>query len=150
MNQLDTIDLAIVKRLLENSRVSFVKLAEDLGISNTMVHKRVNNLRKAGLLKKATYQLDLSVLGYTTEAFTRIKVSSPKHIRSIIQKLTKIPEVVSCSNITGQYALMIRIYTKDNASLRNILYGQIHPIDGVETTDTIISFETSFEKNGVF
>lgn len=150
MLQLDTIDQALVRSLVENSRVSFVKLAEDLGISNTMVHKRINNLRKAGLLKKATYQLDLKVLGYTTEAYTRIKVSDPKLIRPIIQKLKMIPEVVSCSNITGQYALIIRIYAKDNAALRNVLYSRIHPIDGIASTDTIISFETSFEKHSLF
>ncbi|MGB0523466.1 MAG: Lrp/AsnC family transcriptional regulator [Flammeovirgaceae bacterium] len=150
MIQLDTTDKAIVKRLLENSRISFVKLAKELGISNTMVHKRVNNLRKVGLLKKATFQVDPKVLGYTTEAYTRIKVANPKQIKPIIQKLKQIPEVVSCSNITGQYALIIRIYAKDNSALRSILYNQIHPIDGVASTDTIISFETSFEKFGLF
>lgn len=150
MLKLDTIDKAIVSRLVQNSRVSFVQLGKELGISNTMIHKRVNTMRKKGLLKQATYQLNLEVLGYTTEAYTRIKISNPKYIKTVIQKLKQIPEVVSCSNITGEYALILRIYARDNANLRSVLYERIHPIEGISTTDTIISFETSFEKNNLF
>jgi len=148
--QLDTMDRKILKRLLENARVSYVQLGKELGISNTMIHKRVNKMRQSGLLKNATFSMDVRVLGYSTEAYTRVKVSSPKVIKGVIKKLVAIPEVVSCSNITGEYALIIRVYAKNNHELRDILYNQIHPIDGIMSTNTNISFETAFEKNNQF
>lgn len=78
---------------------------------------------------------------------TRIQVTNAKYVNSLIASLKEIPEIVECSNITGKYALIIKIFAKDNSHLRDVLYGRIHPLTGVEGTDTTISFETAFQKN---
>lgn len=146
MEKIDTTDRMIIKHLISNARIPFAQLAKEVGISNTMVHKKVNRLRQMGILKNPSYQLDAKQLGLLTEAYTMIKLSNPKHVKQVIKQLEKIPEVISCSNITGEYTLIMRIFTQDNNKLREVLYNKIHLIEGVISTDTIISFETSFEK----
>lgn len=145
--QFDFTDKKILRRLSENARVPYSTLAKELGISNTMVHQRVNKLKKSGVIKNATYVFDPKVLGYTTEAMTRIEVTNAKYVQSLIEAMKEIPEIVECSNITGKYALIIKIFAKDNSHLREVLYSRIHPLTGVEGTDTTISFETAFQKN---
>ncbi|MDW3211764.1 MAG: Lrp/AsnC ligand binding domain-containing protein [Reichenbachiella sp.] len=147
IGQFDETDKKILRRLGENARVPYSTLATELGISNTMVHQRVNKLRQSGVIKNATYVFEPKVLGYTTEAMTRIQVTNAKYVNSLIASLKEIPEIVECSNITGKYALIIKIFAKDNSHLRDVLYGRIHPLTGVEGTDTTISFETAFQKN---
>ncbi|MEP3389914.1 MAG: Lrp/AsnC ligand binding domain-containing protein [Reichenbachiella sp.] len=147
ISQFDETDKKILRRLGENARVPYSTLATELGISNTMVHQRVNKLRQSGVIKNATYVFEPKVLGYTTEAMTRIQVTNAKYVNSLIASLKEIPEIVECSNITGKYALIIKIFAKDNSHLRDVLYGRIHPLTGVEGTDTTISFETAFQKN---
>lgn len=147
ISQFDDTDKKILRRLGENARVPYSTLAKELGISNTMVHQRVNKLKQSGVIKNATYVFDPKVLGYTTEAMTRIEVTNAKYVNSLIASLKEIPEIVECSNITGKYALIIKIFAKDNSHLRDVLYGRIHPLAGVEGTDTTISFETAFQKN---
>ncbi|MEP2024703.1 MAG: Lrp/AsnC family transcriptional regulator [Reichenbachiella sp.] len=147
ISQFDDTDKKILRRLGENARVPYSTLASELGISNTMVHQRVNKLKQSGVIKNATYVFDPKVLGYTTEAMTRIQVTNAKYVNSLIAALKEIPEIVECSNITGKYALIIKIFAKDNSHLRDVLYGRIHPLAGVEGTDTTISFETAFQKN---
>ncbi|SMD33096.1 Lrp/AsnC family transcriptional regulator, regulator for asnA, asnC and gidA [Reichenbachiella faecimaris] len=147
IGQFDETDKKILRRLGENARVPFSTLANELGISNTMVHQRVNKLRQSGVIKNATYVFEPKVLGYTTEAMTRIQVTNAKYVNSLIAALKEIPEIVECSNITGKYALIIKIFAKDNSHLRDVLYSRIHPLAGVEGTDTTISFETAFQKN---
>ncbi|UXX80002.1 Lrp/AsnC family transcriptional regulator [Reichenbachiella carrageenanivorans] len=147
ISQFDPIDKKILRRLSENARVPYSTLAKELNISNTMVHQRVNKLRQSGVIKNATFVFDPKVLGYTTEAMTRIEVTNAKYVNSLIAALKEIPEIVECSNITGKYALIIKIFAKDNSHLRDVLYGRIHPLAGVEGTDTTISFETAFQKN---
>lgn len=145
--QFDETDKKILRRLGENARVPFSTLANELGISNTMVHQRVNKLKQTGVIKNATFVFEPKVLGYTTEALTRIIVTNAKYVNSLIASLKEIPEIVECSNITGKYALIIKIFAKDNSHLRDVLYSRIHPLPGVEGTDTTISFETAFQKN---
>ncbi|UXP32974.1 Lrp/AsnC ligand binding domain-containing protein [Reichenbachiella agarivorans] len=140
-------DKAILRRLSENARVPFSTVAKELGISNTMVHQRVNKLRQMGILENATFRLNAKALGYTTEAITRIDVANAKFIPKIVRELEKIPEIIECTNISGKYALLVKVMARDNGHLRDILYGKIHDLDGVIGTDTNISFETSFQKN---
>lgn len=146
-SQFDETDKEILRRLGQNARVAYSALASELGISNTMVHQRVNKLKQSGVIKNATYVFDPKVLGYTTEAMTRIMVTNAKHIHSVVEALRGIPEIVECANITGKYALIIKIFAKNNAHLRDILYSKVHPLPGVEGSDTTISFETAFQKN---
>ena len=49
--------------------------------------------------------------------------------------------------MTGKYALILKVIAKSNQHLREVLYEKIHPITGVEGTDTIIVFETAFQRN---
>jgi len=146
-SQISDIDKIILQRLSDNARVPFSTLAKELRISNTMVHQRVNKLKQQGVIEKATFIFNPKALGYTTEAIARIDVANAKYIPKLVDKLRLIPEIIECINISGKYAFLIKILAKDNNHLRDILYGQIHDLDGVVATDTNISFETSFRKN---
>ncbi len=147
MSQFDNTDKDILRKLSENGRIAFSTLAKELGISNTMVHQRINKLKQRKVITNPVYQFNAEVLGFTTEAFTWVEISNPKYIDTVISKLKKVPEILECSNITGKYALLLKIVAKNNAHLREVIYKKIHPLPGVTNTDTIISFETSFQKN---
>ena len=146
-NQLDPIDIRIVNELTSDARISFVQLAKKLKVSNTLVHQRIRKLKAAGILKNATYQLDPWKLGYQTSAYTQIILTDSNYHRRVEQELSKIPEIVECVNISGRYALLVNIYARNNRRLRDIIYEKIHTIDGVEGTNTTISFETAFKRN---
>ena len=146
MEKIDTVDKIIIKKLITNARIAYSQLAKEIGVSNTLVHKKVNRLRQLGILKYPAFILNAQKLGFSTEAYTTIKLNNPRNVKPVIKELEKIPEVISCSNITGEYTLIIRIFARDNNKLREVLYNKIHLISGVVTTDTVISFETSFEK----
>jgi len=145
--QLDAIDQLIIKHLTADARIPFKQLAEKIEVSNTLVHQRVQKMRDMGLLTSATFILDPWLLGYTTSAYTQIMLSDAKQHRRVEEELAKIPQIVECVNISGRYALATKIFAKHNRELRDIIYEQIHPIDGVEGTNTTISFETAFRRN---
>ena len=146
-NQLDPMDARILKELTSDARISFVQLSKKLKVSNTLIHQRIKKLKKAGILKNATYQLDPWELGYETSAYTTIMLTNSKHHRKVEDELSKIPEIVECTNIAGRYALMVKIFARNNRHLRDIIYEKIQPLDGVEGTNTTMSFETAFVRN---
>ena len=146
-NQLDPIDARILEELTSDARVPFVQLAEKLKVSNTLIHQRVRKMRESGVLQKAIYRLDAWRLGYKTAAYTQILLDDAKYHRDVEKKLFDIPEIVECVNISGRYALLVKIYAYDNRHLRDVIYEKIQPIEGVEGTNTTISFETAFVRN---
>ena len=74
-------------------------------------------------------------------------LTNAKHHRQVESELEKIPEIVECINIAGRFALMVKIYARNNRHLRDVIYEKIQPIDGVMETNTIMSFETAFVRS---
>jgi Lrp/AsnC family transcriptional regulator for asnA, asnC and gidA len=146
-NQIDPIDLRIMKELTFDATISFVKLAKKLKVSNTLVHQRIKKLKDAGILKYATYHLDPWKLGYQTSAYTQIMLTDSKLHRQVEASLKEIPEIVECVNIVGRYALIVRIFAKNNQHLRNVIYEKVHTIEGIEGTNTTMCFETAFSRD---
>ena len=146
-NQLDAIDILIVDELTKDARIPFVKLSKKLKVSNTLIHQRMRKLKAAGILKNATFRLDPLKLGYETSAFTSIMLSDSKHHRKVEEALEKIPEIVECVNIAGRYAILVKIFARDNRHLRDVIYEHIHTIEWVEGTNTTIAFETAFQRS---
>ena len=64
--------------------------------------------------------------------------------RQIVPELEKIPEVVECHYTTGPYSMLIKLYARDNAHLMEVLHERIQHIDGVVSTETLISLDESF------
>ena len=144
--QFDTLDRRILKELSVNSRIPYSTLAEMLNVSNSLIHQRLKKLSESGVLVQPIYLLNSEMLGYETSAYTQIIVSNSRHIPEIIQHLEKIPEIVECINIAGRYALLVRIFARNNTHLRDIIYDKIQTIRGVESTNTTFAFETSFRR----
>lgn len=146
-NQLDQTDKDILMHLLKDGRKSFVQIAKEMNISNSLVHQRMAKLRESGVIRGTRLLVNPSMLGYTSCAYTGIQISEGKYGKLIAEKLRAIPEVVECHYVSGKYALFIKVYAYNNDHLRNILFDQVLTIEGVAGTDTFISFKTEFERN---
>ena len=145
--KLDAFDERIINELTQDARIPMIQLATKLKVSNTFVHQRIRKLKEYGILENATYRLSPWSLGYQSSAYTQIMLTNSKHHRRVEEKLAKIPEIVECVNISGRYALLVKIYAVNNRDLRDVIYEKIQPIEGVEGTNTTISFETAFRRN---
>jgi hypothetical protein len=52
---------------------------------------------------------------------------------TVAEKLKAIPEIVECHYTTGQYAIFIKVYARDNEHLRDLLSDKVQKIRGVAT-----------------
>ena len=145
-NQFDALDYRILKELSNNARIAFSTLAEQMNVSNSLIHQRVKKLQDSGVLEQSVYQLNAELLGYESSAYTQVMVSNARYIDSIIKALEHIPEIVECTNIAGRYALLVKIIARNNTHLRDVIYDRIQVIEGVESTNTTFAFETSFRR----
>lgn len=146
-SQFDSVDYRIVNELARDARMPYSHLAEKLNVSNSLIHQRVRKLQEAGLLTAPVYRLDAETLGYQTSAYCQIMLVNARYLRPVVSALKQIPEVVECVNIAGRYAIMVKLYAINNSHLRDIIYEKIQEIDGVEETNTVVSFETSFSRS---
>lgn len=144
---LDEYDIQILRLLETDGRMAFSVIAQTLGISNTMVHQRVNKLTEQGVLEGIKPMLNEKKMGYDWGAFTGITLDKDQDSERIIEILKTIPEVTECYYITGGYTLYLRIIAKDHAHMRTILYDKIDNIPGIVKTESIIELGCAFRRN---
>ena len=150
MNSIDDFDLQILKYLDEDGRMAYSAIATAMGVSNTMIHQRINRLTEQGILAGIKPVLNEKKLGYDWGAFTGLSLEKDHDSNRIIEELKKIPEVTECYYITGNYTLYVKIIAKNHEHMRQLLYEKIDSIPGIAKTDSLIELGCAFKRNIIF
>jgi len=145
-NQIDAIDIRIMSELTRDAEIPFIRLAKMLKVSNTLIHQRVRKLKEKGILTKARFQIDPYIVGYQTTAYIQIRLDNSAYHKKVESKLVEIPEIIECVNISGPYAILVKVIARNNRHLRDIIYENILEIEGVQGTNSTFSFETAFSR----
>lgn len=145
-NTLDDWDLKILDIITKNARIPFKDVAKEVGISRAAVHQRVNRMVDLGVIVGSGYHIDPKKVDYKTCTYIGVFLEKGGLYTEVAKRLEQIPEIVECHYTTGQYAIFIKVYAKDNEHLKSILSGQIQKITGVASTETFISLEESFKR----
>ena len=92
------------------------------------------------------YHINPKKVEFKTCTYIGIFLDKGGLFSEVVSGLKDIPEIVECHYTTGQYAIFIKVYAKDNEHLKTILSGRIQKIPGVASTETFISLEESFKR----
>ena len=145
-NNLDEIDLKILDIITRNARIPFKDVAKEVGISRAAVHQRVNRMIELNVITGSGYYINPNKVDYKTCSYIGIFLEKGSLFSEVVEKLKEIPEIVECHYTTGQYAIFVKVYAKDNEHLKQILSSDIQKIQGISSTETFISLEQSFRR----
>ena len=93
------------------------------------------------------YHINPKILGYNTCTYIGVKLERGSMYKDVVPEFEKIPEVVECHFTTGPYTMLIKLYSRENEHLKDLLNNRIQEIPGVNSTDTMISLEQSIQRN---
>jgi len=144
---LDSTDKKILKYLIKDARIKVVDIASFIGVTSAAIHQRIGKIKRGGVIKEFTLRLDEKKLGFNTCAFVGVFLDKNSNYNLIIEQLKRIEEVVEAHYTTGEYGLFIKLYTRDNDHLMNVLNGKIKQIKEVTRTETFISLEEPINRN---
>ena len=144
---IDKIDREILARLLQDSRVSFQEIARDLIISGGTVHVRVNKMKEAGIIKGSKIMLDFERLGLKVCAFIGVNLANARDLKSALEKLKKMPEIVDVHYTTGQYRLFVKVVTESTQKLHLFLIEKLQAIPEIQSTETFISLDNPLNRD---
>lgn len=144
--EIDALDEKILKLITKNARIPFLEVARECGVSGAAIHQRVQRLLNIGVVSGSEFILNPQRLGYNTTAYMGIYLEKAKFHRQVVDALMKIPEIVECHYTTGQYAIFVKILTKNNKHLKKMIDEHFQDIEGIARTETFISLETEFKR----
>lgn len=144
--QLDKLDAQILDLLMHNAMMPYTEIAKQLFVSSGTIHVRMKKLEQMNIIKSANLHINPSKLGYDITAFLGIYLEKSSLFDGVVDDLKKIPEIIECYYLTGNYSMFVKLICKDTQHLRNILHDKIQPIQGIDRTETFISLEESFSR----
>ena len=130
----DEADQKIIKLLQENGRESYVEIAKKLKITETAVRRRVKKMIDDRIISKFT--IEMGEAGHTS-AIVLASVDSATDTTKTSAKLTKLDEVKTAYEITGQYDIAT-IISASSMSEINRAIDELRRIPGVTDTNTVI------------
>lgn len=146
MKKVDKLDLKILQIISVDARVPFKDVAEVCGVSRAAIHQRVQRLTESGIITGSGYNVNPKHIGYSTCTYVGITLERGSMYKEVAAQLVKIPEIVECHFTTGNYTMLVKLYSRDNEHLMELLNNRIQEIAGVTSTETLISLEETFSR----
>lgn len=145
MQKLDSLDLSILDILQEDARLPTREIGFKLNKSHSSIQSRIQRLRDEGFIKKYTVVLDYDKLDFGFMTFTSIQLKdhSEDLLNSFEREIVKIPEVMECHYMTGDYDFMLKIVAKDQHEYHEVLMKKLFATIGVGRVQTKLVMKTS-------
>ncbi|CAB4880893.1 MAG: AsnC family transcriptional regulator [Actinobacteria bacterium] len=132
---LDDADRRIIEALQSDGRRAYGSIAEDVGLSEAAVRRRVQRLRDAGALDIVAVTDPLQ-LGFHREAMLGIKVQGD--VRSVADEIAAIDEAIYVVLCAGSFDILVELITEDDDHLVHVLNDQIRAVEGVRQVETFL------------
>jgi len=112
---LDRYDIAILRELQHDARLSNTELANRIGISAAPTWRRVRWLEEQGYITGYRAELDRRKLGLGVLAFVRVDAdrNAAAATRELEEAIRQLPEVISCHYISGAGTFELQVMATD-------------------------------------
>lgn len=141
---LDETDIAILRELQADSRLSVRQLAARVHRSPTPVHERLHRLEESGILRAYTIDIDRELAGASFTVFCNVKL---KHINSDIHEsfaaaVRSMSEVSECHNISGDWDYMLKVEVPDMKSYRSFVTDTLGSLPMLDSVHSVFVMST--------
>ncbi|MBU6496108.1 MAG: Lrp/AsnC family transcriptional regulator [Acidobacteria bacterium] len=132
---LDAVDRRIIELLQRDGRRPYGAIADEVGLSEAGVRRRVQRLRDAGVMQIVAITDPLQ-LGYGREALIGIRVHGD--VRTVADQVAAIEEANYVVMTAGSFDLIAEVIAVNDDALVHLLNDSIRSIPGVTEVETFL------------
>ncbi|MDQ2864031.1 MAG: Lrp/AsnC family transcriptional regulator [Bacteroidota bacterium] len=111
----DKKDLAILKLLQENARITIKEISSKVHLSTTPVYERIKRMEESGVIKQYATLLNHEKIkkGLMVICYVSLKQHSKNAGVKFIKTMHELNEVVECYSISGEFDFMLKVICED-------------------------------------
>ncbi|MDB5248646.1 MAG: leucine-responsive regulatory protein regulator for leucine (or lrp) regulon and high-affinity [Segetibacter sp.] len=112
---LDSKDLAILRLLQENARITVKEISDKVHLSTTPVHERIKRMEESGVIKQYATLVDHTKVkkGLMVICYVSLQQHSKSAGDKFIKTIWELNEVIECYNISGEFDFMLKVVSED-------------------------------------
>ena len=139
IEDLDQIDLQILKTLQRNAKLTTKELADIVHLTPTPVFERQKRLERMGYIRKYVAILDPEKLDRGLLVFCKVKLKqiNSEIANSFVRRIQYIPEVTECYNTSGTYDYLLKVRARDMKQYQEFLLTKLGDIDSVAAIESM-------------
>ncbi len=140
---LDERDKHILNELVKNGDKSKAALAEELDMTRQGIFYKIKQLKKKGIIKKDTVDINNDRVGLGLRAFILVKTQArSEEEKELENNLKKRKDVAGLHLLFGDYELLVEIFVQDREELSEFVDHLQEFDDAVIRTKTLIVYNT--------
>ena len=112
---LDAKDLAILRLLQENARITVKEISDKIHLSTTPVHERIKRMEDGGVIKQYATLVDGAKVkkGLMVICYVSLKEHSKTAGLKFIKAIQEMNEVIECYSISGEFDFMLKVVAEN-------------------------------------
>ena len=148
---LDNIDITILRALQKNSRLTTKELAAKIHLSTSPAFERQKRLEREGYIKGYMAVVDAEKVGNGILVLCNIRLK--QHTEYLIQQfmdaVKNIDEITECFNTSGDYDFLIKVYAKDMKDYQQFMQHTLGRIECVGSLHSVFVIDETKNTHGV-
>ena len=137
LDGLDDLDQKIIRCLIQNARMPYSEIGQQVGISRVAVKMRVQALEKKGIIEEYTTIINPQKISGAISCYFEIE-TVPDTLEEVISILEKNDTVTQIYRVTGKSRLHVHAVSPSQEELEQLLHGTIDHLPGVLECSTNI------------
>ena len=144
MSDLDQFDVAILRCLQDNNRMTTEAVGTAVGLSPTACQRRIKRLRETGAIAAEIAVLDPDRVGGRMTLILQVTLRrGGAHLVDAFRRdIVKVPEVQQCYYVTGDYDFVLIVTAKDMADYERLIRRAFFDDPNIQRFHTAVVMDT--------
>jgi Lrp/AsnC family leucine-responsive transcriptional regulator len=141
---LDEIDRRILRALQRNGRMSNAELSDDVHLSPSACHRRVQRMEKDGIIKGYVALLNPRKLNVPSTIFVEITLQgqADEVLDAFERSVARIPDVLECHLMAGSADYLLKVVAEDTEDFARIHRQYLARLPGVGQMQSSFALRT--------
>ncbi|HYD88014.1 MAG TPA: Lrp/AsnC family transcriptional regulator [Vitreimonas sp.] len=124
---LDHADRRLLRAIQRDASASQAELAEEAGVSPSLVSRRLSRLKEAGVLRAVVGLVDPEGAGLTCSAIIRVRLRdhAAANVKAFKDLVARMNEVTLCVMLTGEADYLMKIVARDLPHFQEIVQSKL-------------------------
>ena len=151
MQDIDVIDIKILKMMQADALLSVVDIAEKVGVGSASCWRRIGRMEKSGIIKDQVAIIDPKALGLEVEVSLRITLDKTQTdaFDRFIEAARKVKEVNEIQTFLGRVDVRLNILARDMSHYQEIYRSQILLLPHIADIEALMLISNVMSKDGV-
>jgi len=139
MPALDSIDLAILKLLQQNARITIREISDTVHLSTTPVHDRIRRMEEEGVIKQYATIVNGAMVkkGLMVICYVSLRQHSKNAGDQFIKSIRSMNEVIECLTISGQFDFMLKVVAENMDSYYDFHVNRLSQVENVGNVQSV-------------